>query len=191
MLTCCNTIQNIHFISYLGRSKISQNHGGVTGAAEILLFSRSFWHRKSVMGTQTPKINIKHALERPVWQENRFIKTSQWKVTECPFIDKDQHPATCVTAAHTPKHPHKPYSHSHPLKEFQISLAICPQYHDTTALLSFHTSSFWLEPKIHCEQSVIQRREPQPVVCLTVDNRRLEETKENLIRNTAGPSQGH
>lgn len=83
-----------------------------------------------------------------------IIKTSQWKVTVCPFIDKDQHSANVLT--HTHPNTHTYGTHTHLYKMFHNSLTISLQYRDTnaTALPSFRT---WLEPKIHCREQVINR----------------------------------
>lgn len=123
-----------------------------------------------------------------------IIKTSQWKVTVCPFIDKDQHSATCAhTHSHTPKHPYIRYSQTH-YKMFHNSLTISLQYRETNTTSFFILVVFGLNQKYIAgrerNRSYISVNHKQPCV-QTVANHRLDETKKALIRNTASPSQGY
>lgn len=117
-----------------------------------------------------------------------ILKTSQWRVTVCPLIDKEQHSVTC---GHTHTHTAHCLTHTHWYKMFHNSLTMSLHFRDSNAIVlpSCRTSCFWLEPKRekkkYSESKVLRDlREPQTAEIQTVKNYRLEETNKALIRNT-------
>lgn len=132
--------------------KISRSHSPVKGAVDTSLYE-PIWHKKSGMDTQLQRIKNMPCSNQFGKKASSYsiLKTSQWKVTVCPFIDKDQHWATCAhTHSHTPKRPHKKqYSHTHLYKMLHDRLTITLQYRNinATAFSSFQVLTFGLNQK--------------------------------------------
>ena len=121
-----------------------------------------------------------------------IIKTSQWKVTVCPFIGKDQHSVMCADTTRTHTHTHT-LSHTHTDARTHTFIKRCrtvwqsPEYHDNNASVLFSYVLFLARTKNTSQrasnQSHISVNHKQSCV-QTVAKHRLEETKKALIRNT-------